>query len=106
MRRPRPNPRRAAHPAAILLCLAASVVPAALTGPAAHAVTDSEVITVDTGQQLGPLSEAGLGTLFGVAGRVRRVPHRHLAGRRRGFVPHEVRGRERGVARRHGALRR
>jgi hypothetical protein len=53
--------------AVVLSCVAAGLLPVVFTAPAARAVTDSEVVTVDTGQQLGALGKAGLGTLFGVA---------------------------------------
>ncbi|MFF4243063.1 CBM35 domain-containing protein [Streptomyces sp. NPDC001822] len=53
---------------------AAAVLAVTLSGPAGgrhldarNAAAETEVITVDTGQQSGPLKKAGLGTLFGVA---------------------------------------
>ncbi|WP_405014691.1 CBM35 domain-containing protein [Kitasatospora sp. NBC_01539] len=50
---------------------AAAALPLPGTGPqrahAADTVAVPEVITVDTGRQSGPLTKAGLGTLFGVA---------------------------------------
>ncbi|MFC8226501.1 CBM35 domain-containing protein [Streptomyces sp. NPDC057287] len=54
--------------------LASAALAVSLSGPAAGrssdpvetAAAEPEVITVDTGQQSGPLKKAGLGTLFGV----------------------------------------
>ncbi|MGW2477349.1 CBM35 domain-containing protein [Streptomyces sp. NPDC001665] len=69
----RPTQRRAVRPAASALVvtavLAGSLISAggqdsAAAGQAAAAAP--EVITVDTGRQSGPLTKAGLGTLFGV----------------------------------------
>ncbi|GAA5021366.1 CBM35 domain-containing protein [Kitasatospora paranensis] len=63
---------RLTHTAVTLTALTAAVVaPAPGLAPhraaAADAAPAPEVITVDTGRQSGPLTKAGLGTLFGVA---------------------------------------
>jgi hypothetical protein len=68
-----PRPRAPLAAAVALLCAAACAVGAAppvlpkAVATAAPAAAAPEVITVDTGQQSGPMKKPGLGTLFGVA---------------------------------------